>query len=626
MGETTSLLVRFLGDATGLRATFAQIDSLSAKSKANLEQLSMVSMGIGVAAIGAGAWGVTAAQEVEVFHAKLKVAMKDTQKAVEMFEWAKRFAQETPFEMRNVVDSAVRLENYGLSAKKWLPLIGDMAGAMGRDVVQGVEAVADAVSGGGMERLKEFGINARMLLEAGAHPGPGGGVAAQSKEDAEALMQALEKIMTTRFKGGMKELMGTTTGALSNFKDAIFNLRVAIGEALVPVLKQVTPHLQNIANKLTELASSPAGQWFIKVAGSVGLLVGALGGTSFAILKMHGYLNMVKEAWALVTTMVRTNTLAVAEDAAVTEAAAVKSQTALGAVRATGLLSISMLTLAAAAAISTINMVKAMSQGEEGARQAILKGEKTPEEIIKETEGASKWDKGAQAARNYAERVKRAQERRAREREMLSAKQFEHYDKSLRYKVSSARGWEEAPRYGQSLEAERKEFLGEVEKELGRPGTIDDLPDRLLNAHERAARQKKQELQLVSQRGALDRTTTATKPKRGAKTAKGAGTKQPSAKAVDEEMQTLLEMGYGDQLSPDDLTQAAVYNAQHRNRTKGGAKDMGGGTARLEIDLSPETIAALLGTPNVRMAVERHMDLAFQEALAGRGVLVGGAP
>ncbi len=179
---------------------------------------------------------IAAASDMEGYLAKLTVALKDQKKALDMLNWAKAFAAKTPFEMPEVVDAVTRLEMYGLSAKKWLPLVGDMAGAMGKSVTDAVEAVADAVSGGGLERLKEFGISTPKLLAAGAGGGQGQ-IDYQSQEGLNRIKGALETILTRDFGGGMDKLSQTAQGMKSNFMDSLSAIRMEIGQRLMPTYK-----------------------------------------------------------------------------------------------------------------------------------------------------------------------------------------------------------------------------------------------------------------------------------------------------------------------------------------------------------------------------------------------------
>ena len=176
-----------------------------------------------------------AAMEMENFSTRMLVAFNDPGLAKSMLGWAKNFADATPFETGETIDATVRLKLYGLEAKKWLPLVGDMAGAMGKKVTDGVEAVADAISGGGLERLKEFGINSVRLLANGAMKSPTGeGVYYGTAKAIDALKGAIEKIIKTDFGGGMAKMAQTATGKLSTFRGALWSLRVMIGQAMMP--------------------------------------------------------------------------------------------------------------------------------------------------------------------------------------------------------------------------------------------------------------------------------------------------------------------------------------------------------------------------------------------------------
>jgi len=242
----------------------------SSQFNATWEQTIGLARGAGTVLTGAGVGmmllgksSLDAAQQMEVYRQKLQVALKDSAKAEEMFEWAKGFSATSPFEMSEVVDATTRLELYGLSAKKWMPMVGNMAGAMGRRVTDGVEAVADAISGGGLERLKEFGISSQMLK------GAGWTGSYQDAKGIATLKASLEKIMGEKFGGGMEKMASTVTGQLSNLSDALFQIKTAIGDSLLPGLKLVVPLATSLANTLAKVAESPAGKTLIAVGGAL---------------------------------------------------------------------------------------------------------------------------------------------------------------------------------------------------------------------------------------------------------------------------------------------------------------------------------------------------------------------
>lgn len=84
------------------------------------------------------------ASGLEQYRNTLNTVMKDTKKAGETMKWAVDFANKTPFETNEVVDGAVKLQSYGLTAKDVMTDIGNMSAVMGKSLDQGVEAIADA--------------------------------------------------------------------------------------------------------------------------------------------------------------------------------------------------------------------------------------------------------------------------------------------------------------------------------------------------------------------------------------------------------------------------------------------------------------------------------------------------
>lgn len=91
--------------------------------------------------------GLTEAVGLEGFRAQLETATKDVDKAKNLMKWANNYANITPFETGEVVESTAKLEAMGLSAKKVLPQIADMAGSTNKSIDQATEAIIDAQAG-----------------------------------------------------------------------------------------------------------------------------------------------------------------------------------------------------------------------------------------------------------------------------------------------------------------------------------------------------------------------------------------------------------------------------------------------------------------------------------------------
>lgn len=167
-----------------------------------------------------GKSALESASGLEGYRSTLNVVLKDQQKAAKMMAWAVEFANKTPFETDSVVEATVRLQSYGIEAQKVMTQIGDMAGVMNKDLMQAVEAVADAQTGE-LERLKEFGITKAMIIAKGAELYKNQTIVDNKGHivDQEKFNDALFALMEDRFKGGMeiqaksyKGLMSTISG------------------------------------------------------------------------------------------------------------------------------------------------------------------------------------------------------------------------------------------------------------------------------------------------------------------------------------------------------------------------------------------------------------------------------
>lgn len=120
----------------------------------------------GAATVGAGGFAIfdlfkTAAQ-FEQYQIMLENMEGSAGAAKKSFDWVKSFAQTTPYELADVMESFVRLKAYGIDPMDGsLRAMGDAAAGMSKPLMAAVEAVADAMQGEN-ERLKEFGITAAV--------------------------------------------------------------------------------------------------------------------------------------------------------------------------------------------------------------------------------------------------------------------------------------------------------------------------------------------------------------------------------------------------------------------------------------------------------------------------------
>ncbi len=166
---------------------------------------------------------IDTAAQFEKFQTILETTEGSSEKARKSMQWVSDFAAKTPFELAEVTEAFVKLRAYGLDPTNGLlQTLGDTGAAMGKPVMQAVEAIADAVTGEN-ERLKEFGIKARKA----------GGKITYEYTDKDGKQQAktvdannrkiiestLTAIWNEKYGGAMNKLSKTWGGMTSNVGD-----------------------------------------------------------------------------------------------------------------------------------------------------------------------------------------------------------------------------------------------------------------------------------------------------------------------------------------------------------------------------------------------------------------------
>lgn len=163
------------------------------------------------------------AAEFEKFEAILKTVEGSSSKAKASMNWVSDFAAKTPYELGEVTEAFVKLRAYGLDPKNGLlATLGDTASAMGKDVIDAVEAIADAVTGEN-ERLKEFGITSstkgnnvtyEYTDKAGNQQ-----QAVVDKRNRKQIEETLKTIWNEKYAGASQERSRTWQGMMSNMAD-----------------------------------------------------------------------------------------------------------------------------------------------------------------------------------------------------------------------------------------------------------------------------------------------------------------------------------------------------------------------------------------------------------------------
>ena len=155
--------------------------------------------------------GIDAIQGME---AQLKTTTGSVGGAALALDRLTDFAKKTPFTINQSVEAFTRLTNMGLNpSEKAMLSYGNTAAAMGLDMMQMVEAVADAAVGE-FERLKQFGIKAKNNGESIAFTFQG--QTKSIKNDAASIEEYLQGIGENEFAGAMTDQMGKLSSKMNN--------------------------------------------------------------------------------------------------------------------------------------------------------------------------------------------------------------------------------------------------------------------------------------------------------------------------------------------------------------------------------------------------------------------------
>ena len=228
-GEMERYRAAQAGMSAGAQDLFAaagkRIDALKmeqaelSKSSAAMNTLKTAAAGL-FASLSVGALVgklVSVQREFDVINSSLITVTGSSAAAAKEMEWIKQFAKETPFGLAQATDGFVKMKALGLDpSRAALASFGNTASAMGKDLNQMIEAVADA-STGEFERLKEFGIKAKKDGESVSLTFQG--LTKTIGNSAGEITKYLEEIGNNQFAGAMEERAKTLDGTIAALGD-----------------------------------------------------------------------------------------------------------------------------------------------------------------------------------------------------------------------------------------------------------------------------------------------------------------------------------------------------------------------------------------------------------------------
>jgi lambda family phage tail tape measure protein len=160
---------------------------------------------------------VSAQREFDKLNATLVTATGSSANAAQAFKALQAFAATTPYSLKEATEGFIKMRNMGLDpSERALRSYGNTSAAMGKDLQQMIEAVADAATGE-FERLKEFGIKAKQNGDVVSLTFQG--VTTSIGNNAKEIEGYLQRIGEVNFGGGMELRAATLDGAISNLGD-----------------------------------------------------------------------------------------------------------------------------------------------------------------------------------------------------------------------------------------------------------------------------------------------------------------------------------------------------------------------------------------------------------------------
>jgi hypothetical protein len=227
-------------------SNFERKTQTSLKKVSNSFKAVFAGAALGVAVTKFGQSVLQTSRNIEQLKIQLETVTGSAQNAESAFAMVQNFAEQTPFQLEELVASFVKLKALGLDpSEKALKSYGNTASAMGKSLNQMIEAVADA-SVFEFERLKEFGIKARQETDSVSLTFQG--VTTKVGKNAQEIIQYLQDIGNVQFAGAMEKQADTLSGAFSNLQDALTNALAVQG----PALQELTDSVKEFADVLKD--------------------------------------------------------------------------------------------------------------------------------------------------------------------------------------------------------------------------------------------------------------------------------------------------------------------------------------------------------------------------------------
>ena len=141
----------------------------------------------------------------EQLQARLEAVTHSSEKATQVFNQAVQLASATPFSVNQVTQAAVTMTAFRLNAQQTVPVVADLAAAMGKDIGETAVMMGKAMQGSseGFQSLHEqAGITTMDLKKFGATVDAQGKLVLEGSYNVDKAREALIAYAGRRFRRG----------------------------------------------------------------------------------------------------------------------------------------------------------------------------------------------------------------------------------------------------------------------------------------------------------------------------------------------------------------------------------------------------------------------------------------
>ncbi|QGZ13208.1 putative tape measure protein [Salmonella phage PIZ SAE-01E2] len=296
MADVASLVVKVTEQ--GAKATSDRLDNLSKSAKVAGAAVTGLAAVVAATAYKAAQELVESQRQLDKMSASLKTLTGSTQGAKQALSILQDFARDTPYGLEQAVEGFRKLVALGLTpSEEALRSYGNTASAMGKDLNQMIEAVADA-STFEFERLKEFGIKAKQNQSDIEFTFQG--TTTVVKKNAADIEQYLLNIGNVNFAGAMADQANTLNGAIASAEDSWSQLKMTLATSLdVGSLAEPLRYIDDLIQEINAQVASGEFVAEMRMWGDMASDVGGAIEASFdaAFGMVADALNALNSAW-----------------------------------------------------------------------------------------------------------------------------------------------------------------------------------------------------------------------------------------------------------------------------------------------------------------------------------------